>query len=61
MDISACNILLSSDSETKIYDFDSVALMGGRIHGLAEFGYSGGRFPVDWKATFKYLHGRFVL
>jgi serine/threonine protein kinase len=54
MDISARNILLSSDMELKICDFGSAALLGERVRGLAEFRYSGRRIPADWKATFNY-------
>jgi serine/threonine protein kinase len=54
MDILARNILLSSDLDIKICDFGSAALLGERVRGLAEFRYIGGRFPTDWKATFKY-------
>jgi hypothetical protein len=54
MDISARNILLLSDLEIQICDFGSAALLSERVRGLAEFRYSGERFPADWKATFKY-------
>lgn len=53
-DISARNILLSSDLDVKICDFGSAALQGEEAHGLAEFRYSFGRISLDWEATFQY-------
>lgn len=53
-DISARNILLSSDLDVKICDFGSAALVGEETHGLAEFRYSFGRISSDWEATFQY-------
>src|SRR5204863_7911466 len=39
-DISARNILLSSDLVIKICDFGSATQVGEEVHGLAEFRYS---------------------
>jgi len=53
-DISARNVLLSSDLTIKICDFGSATQLGEEIHGLAEFRYSFGRVSREWKATFMY-------
>jgi len=53
-DVSARNLLLSSELDVKICDFGSAALVGERTHGLAEFRYSGGRSWPENKATFQY-------
>ena len=53
-DISARNILLSSDLTIKICDFGSATHLGDELHGSAEFRYSFGRVLRDWKATFNY-------
>ena len=51
-DISACNILLSSDLDLKICNFGSAALLGEESHGLVEFWYSLDQY--HWEATFQY-------
>jgi len=53
-DISARNILLSSDLTIKICDFGSATQLGEEVHGSAEFRYSFGRVSSQWKATFAY-------
>jgi hypothetical protein len=48
-EISARNILLSSNLDIKICDFGSAGLLGEDTHGLAEFRYSFGRLSLDWE------------
>ena len=51
-DVSARNILLSSDMKIKICDFGAAAQVGDVIHGLGEFRYVGSRVPPESKASF---------
>jgi len=51
-DISARNILISSNLTVKICDFGSATLLGERVHGSAEFRYSLGRHEAE--GTFEY-------
>ena len=53
-DVSACNLLLSSELDVKICDFGSAAMLGERTYGLAEFRYSGGWLWPENKAMFQY-------
>jgi serine/threonine protein kinase len=52
-DLSARNILLSSNMDIKICDFGSATLVGEKIHGFGEFRYVGFRSPPEQVATFK--------
>jgi serine/threonine protein kinase len=52
-DISARNILLTSNMEIKICDFGSSTFVGEKIHGFNEFRYVGFRRPPDKVATFR--------
>ena len=53
-DISARNILVSSDFNLKICDFGSAAFVGEHSHGAAEFRYTFGRVQNEWERTFQY-------
>lgn len=52
-DLSARNVLLSSNMDIKICDFGSATLVGEKIHGFGEFRYVGFRSPPEQVATFK--------
>ena len=52
-DLSARNILLSSNMDIKICDFGSATCVGEKIHGFGEFRYVGFRSPPQQVATFK--------
>jgi serine/threonine protein kinase len=52
-DLSARNILLSSNLDIKICDFGSATFVGEKIHAFGEFRYVGFRSPPEQVATFK--------
>src|SRR5205814_6992461 len=53
-DISARNILVSSDLDIKICDFGSATFVGEHPHGAGEFRYTFGRLVKEWEMTFQY-------
>jgi serine/threonine protein kinase len=53
-DISARNILVSSDLDIKICDFGSAVAVGEHPHGGGEFRYTFGRIEDEWERTFQY-------
>ena len=53
-DISARNILVSSDLEIKICDFGSASPAGEHPHGIGEFRYTFARIEKEWERTFQY-------